>query len=224
MLVLTSGDGTVQGMSIDHTRGRGNDARSHHNRSTGQTESRPMSHAVATPAADPTQDEVFTILKNQRRRRVIRYLKQNGGAASLREVTAEIAATENDVSVEELSYNQRKVVYVSLYQTHIPRLEEADVIEYDHRSGMLTLTDEASSYDVHLAVADGAPPDVRTDMTSQRFAVPLVGAANLTLAVIVTWVLATEGPSVSLLAGTGIIVATVLTVASWYYWYHTTRP
>jgi DNA-binding transcriptional ArsR family regulator len=75
-------------------------------------------------------DIVFGILRNARRRFILRYLDERG-EATLGELAEEIAAEENDKSVDMLSSYERKRVYVSLYQCHLPKLENADVIESD---------------------------------------------------------------------------------------------
>lgn len=95
-------------------------------------------------------DLVFEILSNTRRRMMLYYLRQNDGAASVKELAEQIAALENDVTVGELGRQQRKRVYVSLYQTHVPKLEDAGIIEYDDANGDVWLTDRAGEFDSYL--------------------------------------------------------------------------
>jgi len=76
-----------------------------------------------------SQDLVFDILSNTRRRMVLYYLREYGAPASVQEIAERIAALENEIPPEELSRQQRKRVYVSLYQTHLPKLNEAGIIE-----------------------------------------------------------------------------------------------
>jgi len=86
-----------------------------------------------------SQDQVFDLLSNSRRRFVLHYLKQADGPVRLSELAAEIAAIENEVSVDELTSQQRKRTYVSLYQTHIPKLQDAGAVTYDAETGMVEL-------------------------------------------------------------------------------------
>ena len=86
-----------------------------------------------------SQDTVFDLLSNPRRRFVLHYLKQADGPVRLSELAAEIAAIENEESVEELTSQQRKRTYVSLYQTHIPKLEDAGAVHYDAETGRVEL-------------------------------------------------------------------------------------
>jgi DNA-binding transcriptional ArsR family regulator len=102
--------------------------------------------------SDPqlSQDLVFDLLSSPRRRMVLYYLRRYGEASTVTELAEEIAALEYDVDVEELSRQQQKRVYVSLYQTHVPKLAEAGVVDYDKDTGEVTLTDRARAVDIYL--------------------------------------------------------------------------
>lgn len=95
-------------------------------------------------------DLVFEILSNTRRRMMLYYLREHGGSATVKELAEQIAALENEVEVEDLGRQQRKRVYVSLYQTHVPKLEETGIIEYDDTEGEVRLTDRAGEFDSYL--------------------------------------------------------------------------
>lgn len=98
-----------------------------------------------------TQDLVFEVLKSPRRRYVLYYLRKNGGWVDLSEVTEQVAAWENDTTIEGLESEQRKRVYISLYQTHLPKLDEAGVVEYDQTRGVIRLADRANELDDYLS-------------------------------------------------------------------------
>ncbi len=78
-----------------------------------------------------SREEAFEILYNSRRRATLEFLHRHGRPCSMDELIDHIAATENEVPIGELTDQQRRRVYVSLYQTHLPLLDEADAIEYD---------------------------------------------------------------------------------------------
>ena len=105
--------------------------------------------SAALPEMSP--DLVFDILSNTRRRMVLYYLRQYGGSATVQELADEIAAMENDVEVEELTRQQQKRVYVSLYQTHLPKLEESGISEYDDEAEVVRLTERATEIDEYLS-------------------------------------------------------------------------
>lgn len=88
--------------------------------------------------------EVFELLKNQRRRQVISFLKEQEDGVTTLDVLAEhIAAKENDVDVSQLSSSQRKRVYIGLYQCHLPKLDDFGVVEYQKNRGIIELQDTA---------------------------------------------------------------------------------
>lgn len=101
-------------------------------------------------------DLVFELLSSTRRRRVLYYLREHGGVATVNELAESIAAMENEIDVEDLNRQQRKRVYVSLYQTHVPKLVEAGIIEYDDNNGEVRLTDRAVETDTYLTPASEA--------------------------------------------------------------------
>jgi len=80
-------------------------------------------------------DTIFEVLKNRRRWLVLRYLKTTSESASIGELAEHIAAIENDIKQAELGSQQRKRVYISLYQSHLPKMDDAGVIQFDQNRG-----------------------------------------------------------------------------------------
>lgn len=97
-----------------------------------------------------SQDEAYDLLSNARRRFVISYLRSQDGPVALNELSQRLAAQENDTPVDELTDQQIKRIYVSLYQTHLPKLEEAELIEYDRDRSVLELREAADRLDEYL--------------------------------------------------------------------------
>ncbi len=82
-------------------------------------------------------DQIFEILKNSRRRQTLRFLYENEGKTTLSEVAEHIAAIENDTTVKAISSAQRKRVYVGLYQCHLPKMDDTDVIDFEQNRGTI---------------------------------------------------------------------------------------
>lgn len=99
-----------------------------------------------------SQDVAFEMLSCRRRRYVLHYLKQTDGVADLRELVAQIAAWENGVPTTEVTYEQRTRVYTALRQSHLPKLDDSDIISFDADRGTVVLTDAASELEVYLDV------------------------------------------------------------------------
>ncbi|ASJ03883.1 DUF7344 domain-containing protein [Thermococcus barossii] len=88
-----------------------------------------------------------TILGNDRRMLMIEYLKEKEGHAELRELVEYIAEREGDTDRKH-----RKSVYVSLVQTHIPKLEREGVITFNH--GIVTLLKIPDDVTVYMEVVN----------------------------------------------------------------------
>lgn len=99
-----------------------------------------------------SRDDIFEVLSNRRRRYTLHYLKGNGDAATLGGVAEQVAAWENETAVEDVTADQRKRVYTSLQQFHLPKLDDQDVVEFDERSGRIELTAAADDLDVYVEV------------------------------------------------------------------------
>lgn len=100
-----------------------------------------------------SRDQMFDILSSSRRRYTLYYLRQQTEPVQLTDLAEELAAWENDTTVEALSSQARKRVYVSLYQTHAPKLQEAGLITYDADTGEIALRKDAP--EVEPFVSDG---------------------------------------------------------------------
>lgn len=97
-----------------------------------------------------SEDEVFDLLSSPRRRSVLRHLGRDGEPIRLQRLAELIAARENDKTVDRLTDRERKRVYVSLYQTHVPAMVEAGVIEYESESGRIVPTAATTRLRTHL--------------------------------------------------------------------------
>lgn len=99
-----------------------------------------------------SEEVIFDMLQNSRRRYSIDYLKQENSPVELRTLVDQIAAWETDKEPWEVSSNERQRVHVSLLQSHIPALSEAGLVQYDREAKTLKLTEQAESLDMYLEV------------------------------------------------------------------------
>lgn len=164
-----------------------------------------------------SQDAVFDILSNARRRYVLYYLRQADEPVELSELARELAAWENDTTPEELTKQQRKRVYVSLYQTHIQKLADAGMVEYDQESGMVTLA--AGAHHLEGYLGDGA--DASGGIRWQRLYVLLAVGGGILYALV-----AVDAPVFGLLSSlqVGLVVLLSFSVlAAGHYVYSERR-
>jgi DNA-binding transcriptional ArsR family regulator len=128
----------------------------------------------------PSLDLVFGILKNGRRRRVLKYLRETEGEVTLSDLAEHIAAIENDTTPKQLTSSERKRVYVGLYQCHLPKMDDAGVIDYNQARGLIRPTAQAEHFERYL---DQSTEDDDPDWYQYYGAVSLMGAIPLALSV-----------------------------------------
>ena len=90
-----------------------------------------------------SKSEVFELLSADRRQAVLLYLNTTDGTADLGDLAEHIAGQECGCTPAELSSQQRKRVYVGLYQCHLPKMSDAGVIEYDSDRGTVELNERS---------------------------------------------------------------------------------
>jgi len=95
------------------------------------------------------QNDLFDILSSARRRYVL-YLLDENGEMKLMDLAEHVAAWENEIDREAVTNDQRKRVYVSLYQTHVPRLEEFGLVEYEAENGSVSPAESANTIRPYL--------------------------------------------------------------------------
>lgn len=127
--------------------------------SVNKTERPDQSDEAPQAVRELDKDAVFSLLKNQRRRDVLRYLDAHSGEASTGEVAEHVAARENDIPVSQLTSKQRKRVYVALYQCHLPMMADYGVITFNKPRGRIELTPTAAQLEPYLidSVAETGP-------------------------------------------------------------------
>lgn len=88
-----------------------------------------------------SRDDLFEVLSSNRRRYLIYFLESEGGEAELGRLARLIAALENDVEPPEVSDKEQKRVYISLYQSHVPKLVDYELVEYDSEEKYVSSTE-----------------------------------------------------------------------------------
>lgn len=103
-------------------------------------------------ADELTRDDLFHVLQCRRRRLVLKYLHEHPGdePADMSDIAEHIAALEHDTTVDSLRSKQRQRVYIALYQSHLPKMDDAGVINYNQDRGLVEATALADSFDGYL--------------------------------------------------------------------------
>jgi hypothetical protein len=103
----------------------------------------------------PTEDDLFDVLANRRRRYAVHALKREHGETDIGDVAEQVAAWEYDVDVEQVSYDERKRVYTALQQSHLPKMDDAGVVDFDKNRGTVEPTDALGDVEVYMDVVRG---------------------------------------------------------------------
>ncbi|KAA9398241.1 hypothetical protein Har1130_04710 [Haloarcula sp. CBA1130] len=181
------------------------------------TEAEESATAESTSDSELTRDDLFHVLQCRRRRLVLKYLHEYPGdePADMSDIAEHIAALEHDTTVDSLRSKQRQRVYIALYQSHLPKMDDAGVINYNQDRGLVEATALADSFDGYLdeepsllstpaseSVADCGRADAHTS-ADERWANRYLGTACAT--VIAAGGLTLTGTTVS-----GVAVALVV--------------
>lgn len=127
-----------------------------------------------------SKDEIFHLLQTPRRRYVLHYLKENDGSVEMRNLAEQVAAWENETTLQALTSDQRQRVYIALYQSHLPKLDKEGIIKYDQNRGSVERTHLANQLDRYLDVSNTDSNDFRDeDNTAIRWEVYYLGASVL---------------------------------------------
>lgn len=97
---------------------------------------------VDPPITEPraSVDEIFDVVSNCRRRYVVYFLKNTSQPIELGTLATQIAAWETDQSMAEVTRAERKRVYTSLQQVHLPKMNDAGLIRFEKPSSIIEPT------------------------------------------------------------------------------------
>ncbi|WP_255191661.1 DUF7344 domain-containing protein [Natronobeatus ordinarius] len=102
-----------------------------------------------------SKGEIFEVLRNQRRRYVLHYLKQDDRPVELGDLAQQVAAWEYETTLEEVTPEQRKRVYTTLQQTHLPKMDEAGIVTFDSDEGRIEVTGLTADVAIYLEIVPG---------------------------------------------------------------------
>jgi hypothetical protein len=168
--------------------------------------------AAAAPALP--LEQVFDVLKNERRRLVLNHLADRESEVPIGELAEHVAAHENDKPVQQLSSDERKRAYVGLYQCHLPKMDAMEIVRFNKSRGRIEL---GPNYpEVEPYVDADLPPQQEPERWSRRYlAATTVAAVGLVGASI-------QGAGLVGLSATITVVA--FGVLSLAHWWTTPRP
>lgn len=159
----------------------------------------------------PTEDDLFEVLSNRRRRYAVHALEQAGESMEIGDVAERVAAWEYDVDRANLSYDERKRVYTALQQTHLPKMDDVGIVDYDKHRGTIEPRPALDDVDVYLDVVRGR------DVPWSQYYLGLAGAALLLVGAVAAgvWPLALV-PDVGWMAAIAVAFAVSAAIHTYY--------
>lgn len=110
-----------------------------------------MSSRASDPSGELDATEIHDVLRNDRRLLVLQCLRDaDSDGLTVRELSERVATRET--GEDPAPRNKRQSVYVSLHQTHVPKLDDLDVVGYDSAEKVVTLSQRANEVTVYMEV------------------------------------------------------------------------
>ncbi|WP_435180333.1 DUF7344 domain-containing protein [Halorussus sp. AFM4] len=129
-------------------------------------------------ADEPSRDDIYEIVSNQRRRHVVHYLRQQDRPVELRELSTHLAAWENEEPPAAITHDQRRRVYTALRQSHLPKMDELGVVDFEADRGVVRPTEGMEDVELYLDVV----PESEIPRSEYYLGLGAVSAALLTVA------------------------------------------
>lgn len=102
-------------------------------------------------------DVAFALLGNRHRRYILYYLTRCAGTVELRELADQL------VRWDETTIDDHERAIISLYHTHLPKLEESGVLTFDSNRCLIELEETAGELKPYLELA------AEDELQTQRF-------------------------------------------------------
>lgn len=120
---------------------------------------------------------VLRSLTSRRRRLVLATLADESAPVPVEELATHVAAAVHDTSAATVAGDVRKREYVSLVHCQLPKLDEADLVEWNREDDVVTMTDHPALSDSRLRHVIDSPDrewdDVLKSLANDRRCVVL---------------------------------------------------
>lgn len=162
---------------------------------------------------EPTEDELFEVLANRRRRYALHALSRDPhGRTELGPLAEQVAAWENETTVSEVTGAERKRVYTALQQNHLPKMDDVGLLTFDKRSGSIEASEHVEDADIYMDVVRGR------DIPWSEYYLGLSGVSGALVAAV--WMDAFPFSVLPEMAW-GAFIVTVFTISSAAHLYYT---
>lgn len=109
-------------------------------------------------------DIQFDLLADSRRQLALRVLDEHESPVTLRDLANEIVTREHDAALPNVPSSAVRDVHASLHHVHLPKLSDADVIDYDTTRNRVTGVDHDDLQPMLSLLPDDAPQQENSGM------------------------------------------------------------
>lgn len=113
---------------------------------------RPIRSSTAGSSGGPSLDSMFEALSSRKRRDALRYLLDTDETVEIDELARAVA--RRDVVGKEVTPDQHRQCYATLYQLHLPKLDSAGLIDHNEREHRVSVRENARWAASFLALAE----------------------------------------------------------------------
>ena len=96
--------------------------------------------STSTTDTEPSIDDLFAVLTEARRRTVLSVLTESTSPMDVESLATRVAARERDVDADSLSESTVEDVHVTLHHVHLPKLDDAGLVDHDRENGTAATT------------------------------------------------------------------------------------
>ena len=123
--------------------------------------------------------EIHDVLRNDRRRLALRCLQDaSPNGLSVSQLSEAVASLET--GEDPAPRDKRQSVYVSLHQTHLPKLDRLDIVTYNSDGQFVALADRAKEVTVYMEVV----PEYGLSWGEYYFGLGLLGGLTTVAALV----------------------------------------
>lgn len=172
------------------------------------------SDSTTDPQNSFSEETIYEILSNRRRRFMIHILKQADDTVELTELSRQVAAWETGTDLDEVSYNDRHSVYTTIKERHLPMLVAHNLVTYDSSADRVAATPALAQLDIYVETLQGS---------EIPWSLYYLGIASLSVLLLFAVVL--EVPGLVRIGPTGVSLFTIAVFAASgiVHYYHNTR-
>lgn len=114
------------------------------------SEATPHATVAALGDVDLQTEVLFDVLSSTRRQFVVACLAEYGSPMALADVADELVTWERDAPITDIPAEEVKSAYVSLYHVHVPKLEEAALLEYSQEPDTVAASEAGRELATHV--------------------------------------------------------------------------